>query len=65
MADSTHWQCVWANFWLQRIHNNFNVRNKIIEKICSPLNFYLLTWDKFAPPYTSPYLAHNPLRDKG
>ena len=29
------------------------------RKISSPPDFYLSTWGKFAPPYTSPHAAHN------
>jgi hypothetical protein len=37
-----------------KIHINFNSRNKITKKIYNPHGFYLPTWEKFVPPYTSP-----------
>jgi len=55
-----HWSYVQPNFWLKN-DSNFNSHNKITNFILShnPLDFYLLTHENFAPPYTSPYLAHN------
>ena len=62
LADSSHWDDVRVNFWLQIFHSNFNVRNKIINR--NPLDFYRPTWEYFAPPYTSPDVVQNILSDR-
>ena len=41
------------------IYNNFSLRNTI----CNPPTFYLSTWKKIAPLYTSTNLTHNLLSD--
>ena len=41
-------QCLASKF-----HNNLCVKNRY----CNPAYFYLTTWEKIAPPYTSPNLA--------
>ena len=46
-----------------KFHNNFNLRNKITKKICHPLDFYVLTHERFASPYTSQNAVPNPLID--
>ena len=46
-----------ANVWLQKF------MNKIIEKFAISCDVYLPTWEKFAPPYTSPCIAQNILSD--
>ena len=49
---------------VSKIHNFvFSLRNKIIDKLCDPPNFYLPTHENFAMPYTSLDLAHNLLSD--
>ena len=35
------------------LYSNFNLRNEITEKNCSPPNFCLPTLEKIAPSYTS------------
>lgn len=45
-------------------HNNFNVRNKITDKNCSPREFYLHTHGIYAPSYTTPNHAHDLLSDR-
>ena len=50
---------VHAGCRLRQIHLTFNY-----EKNCSPPNFFFSTWEKFAPPHTSPNLVHNLLNDR-
>ena len=46
---------------VSKIHSKFNSRNKITGKNAKVLVIH--TWEKIAPPYTSPYLTPNLLSD--
>ena len=45
-----------------KIHNIFKFKESR-HQICSPLDFNLPAWEKFAPPYTSLDLVQNLLSD--
>ena len=55
MTYSRHWYYVQAKLLASKFHNNFISRNKITNKNCSLLDFYLPTPE----PYTSLDVAQN------
>ena len=64
MADSGHWWYVRVNFRLQKITVILNQGIQSPKKIAIlPISLFLHR-RKFAPPYTSPNLAQNPLSDQ-